>query len=110
MATSIIKCPEIVTKTTFTPAYGSSYAAFGGCYYEKYGHIIHLHIGISGLTAKTGRVVLVLPEAFRPSAGILQKCIADNVDKMGNLEVRTNGEVYVNTQGTYIGADVMWFV
>lgn len=38
----------------------------GGCWYAKYGNVIHLHLAVSGLTPETTTNVFTMPEAFRP--------------------------------------------
>lgn len=100
-----------IEKTTFTPVYGSSYANYGGCFYETCGNIAHVHLGISGLTANTGRIVYNLPVKVRPSTNVYDHGTSGSAVTFASVEVRTNGEVYVypNTN-TYCGADIYYLL
>lgn len=53
-------------KITFTPLVGSAYANYGGCYYYKKGNQVHVHIGMSGLTANSQQDVFNLPSGYKP--------------------------------------------
>lgn len=99
--------------TTFAPSKGSAYAGWGGCYYEKLGNMVHLHLGISGLTANTGNAVYTLPSAVRPkTSDIFAWGSAGTTTQLCHVIINRNaGTVTVYPQtGTYCGADAMYFI
>lgn len=49
-----------------TPLVGSNYGNYGNSYYYKKGTKVHVHLGLSGLTANTSNTVFQLPEGYRP--------------------------------------------
>lgn len=107
----IITSTTAKVKTTFTPTSGSSYSTYGGCYYETYGNMVHVHVGVSGLTANTGTTIFTLPSGVRPSSTIFGHGTGGTATNIGYLEVRTTGVVYVYSNGsTYVGADVTYMV
>lgn len=97
-------------RTTFTPTSGSSYSSYGGCYYEKYGRTVHVHVGVSGLTTGTATTIFTLPSGYRPSSMIFGHGTGGAWNNIGYLEVNTSGAVTVRSQGTYCGADVTFMV
>ena len=90
----------------FTPTAGSSYTSYGGCYYEKYGRVIHVHVGVSGLTANTATQIYTLPSGYRPASTVFGHGTGGSWNNLGYLEVTTAGAVTVRSEGTYCGADV----
>lgn len=102
-----------VTRTTFTPVKGSAYSTYGGCYYEKYGRFVHLHLGLSGLTANAVNNVYYIPEAVRPSSSerIFAAGSCGDVTFASYAEVEgTGGKVSVVTPRTYCGIDMYWIL
>lgn len=97
-------------RTTFTPTSGSSYSSYGGCYYEKYGRTVHVHVGVSGLTTGKTTTIFTLPSGYRPSSMIFGHGTGGAWNNIGYLEVNTSGTVTVRSQGTYCGADVTFMV
>lgn len=93
-------------KTTWTPTHGSSYSNYGGCYYEKYGRVVHVHVGVSGLTTGTSTNIYTLPSSHRPSSPVYAHGTGGAWNNIGYLEISTAGVVTVRSQGTYCGADV----
>lgn len=99
---------QSVNKKSFDPTSGSTYAHYGGCYYEKYGGMVHVHVGMSGLTANTGTIIYTLPSGYRPSSMIPGHGTGGSWNNLGYLEVRDDGDVYVRSEGTYLCADVTY--
>lgn len=93
-------------KTTWTPTSGSSYSNYGGCYYEKYGRVVHVHVGVSGLTTRIATNIYTLPSGYRPSSPVYAHGTGGAWDNIGYLEISTAGVVTARSQGTYCGADV----
>ena len=93
-------------KTTWTPTSGSSYSNYGGCYYEKYGRVVHVHVGVSGLTTGTSTNIYTLPSSHRPSSPVYAHGTGGAWNNIGYLEISTGGVVTVRSQGTYCGADI----
>ena len=97
-------------RTTFKPTSGSNYSTYGGCYYEYSGHIIHVHIGISGLTANTTTQIYTLPSEVRPTTMIFGHGTGGTSSNLGYVEVNTDGAIKVRSQSTYCGADVTYMI
>ena len=97
-------------KTTFTPAAGTSYSSYGGCYYEKMGRLVHIHLGLSGLTANTRHTVYNLPQSIRPATAIFAVGQTDSASSICNLVVNSSGSVTVLSQSTYCSADVIFMI
>ena len=97
-------------KTTWTPTSGSSYSNYGGCYYEKYGRVVHVHVGVSGLTAGTSTNIYTLPSSHRPSSPVYAHGTGGAWNNIGYLEISTAGVVTVRSQGAYCGADITYLV
>ena len=109
-AGTIIGTNTSLGKTSFTPTSGSSYSNYGGCYYEKYGRTVHVHVGVSGLTTGTATTIFTLPSGYRPSSMIFGHGTGGAWNNICYLEVNTSGAVTVRSQGTYCGADVTFLV
>ena len=97
-------------KTTWTPTSGSSYSNYGGCYYEKYGRVVHVHVGVSGLTTGTSTNIYTLPSSHRPSSPVYAHGTGGAWNNIGYLEISTAGVVTVRSQGAYCGADITYLV
>lgn len=98
------------TRVDFTPAVGSSYASYGGCYYETMGRLVHVHLGVSGLTSGASNALYTLPAALRPSNTIFDVASAGGAGKFSGVEIRVSGAVVAVPNGTYCGADVVYFI
>lgn len=98
------------TRTTFTPTGCSNYANYGGSYYEKYGNIVHVHVGVSGLTANTSKVIYTLPSGYIPATPIFGHGTGGSWNNLGYVQIQTNGQIFVESAGTYCGADVTYMV
>ena len=98
------------TRNSFTPTSGASYSGYGGCYYEKYGNVVHVHVGVSGLTANTATNIATLPAGFRPHSTVFAHGTGGSWNNLGYLEVTSAGVVTVRSAGTYCGADVTFIV
>lgn len=99
-----------VSKTPFTPTSGTSYANYGGCYYETYGNLVHVHVGVYQLTANTATIIYTLPSEVRPPTVIFAHGTGGSWNNIGYVEVRANGEIYVRAQGTGCGADAFYLL
>lgn len=97
-------------RTEFTPTSGSNYSMYGGCYYEYSGHIIHIHIGISGLKANTITQIYTLPSDCRPTTMIFGQGTGGTSSNIGYVDINTDGSIKVRSQGTYCGADITYMI
>ena len=93
-------------RATFTPTSGSSYSSYGGCYYEKYGRVVHVHVGVSGLSTGVSTNIYTLPSGYRPTSPVYAHGTGGSWNNIGYMEISTAGVVTVRSQGTYCGADV----
>ena len=99
-----------VTKTTFTPTSGQSYANFGGCYYQKQGNRVRVHIGMSGLTANGGNSVYTMPTGYRPETAVYTVGTAGALGYYATVEIRANGVIYITPTQPYCGADIEYLI
>lgn len=97
-------------RATFTPTSGSSYSNYGGCYYEKYGRVVHVHVGVSGLSTGASTNIYTLPSGYRPTSPVFAHGTGGSWNNIGYMEISTAGVVTVRSQGTYCGADVTFMV
>ncbi len=98
-------------KTTFTPTGVTSYSGYGGCYYEKCGSVVHVHVGVSGLTAGgTDHNIFTLPSGYRPTTQVHAHGTGGNWNNLGYLYIGDDGAIHVRSAGTYCGADITYLV
>lgn len=95
----------------FTPSGVSSYAGYGGCYYEKYGNVVHVHVGVSGLTAgDTDYNIFTLPSGYRPASYVFAHGTGGTWNNLGYMHVGADGSIHVRSAGNYCGADITYLV
>ena len=95
--------------TTFTPTSGTSYANYGGCYYEKRNGIMHVHVGVSGLTANTTTTVYTLPSDVRPVSSVTSYGVGGSFS-LGVLgRANAGGAIEIRSEGTYAQID-FWYM
>lgn len=97
-------------RTSFTPTVGASYAGYGGCYYEKIGKMVHVHIGISGLTANTNSNVYSMPTGYRPYATQAVVGRSSSTASLAYIAIGTGGVIGVTPQQTHATGDIFYFV
>lgn len=97
-------------RTTFTPTSGNSYANYGGCYYEYSGHILHVHIGVNGLTANTLTTIYTLPSDVRPTTMVFGHGTGGTSINIGYAEIGTDGVIKVRAQSTACGVDITYMI
>ena len=91
-----------------TPVVGTSYSSYGGCYYETVGEIIHVHIGLSGLTANTNLTVANLPNGMRPSTGIISIGRGSSTNTLCYGSIDANGDITIQSTGAYAMIDFIF--
>ena len=107
-----------VIRTTFLPTTGSSDPFYGGCYYERYGNIVHVHVGVKSITTNTVLQIYTLPSEVRPSVPAGQTKVTifghgtgGSSSNIGYLDVSSDGVVQIRSNGgTAVGADVTYFI
>lgn len=97
-------------KTTITPTGCSNYSSYGGSYYEKCGRVVHVHVGVSGLTANTSKNIFTLPEGYRPTSRVFGHGTGGAWNNLGYVDIGTDGVITVRSEGTYCGADATFLV
>ena len=85
----------------FTPTSGSAYSTYGNCYYYKKGSRVHVHIGISGLTANTVTGIYTLPEGFRPNHFISSTGMGASMAGISAIQIDSNGGIAVRSPQAY---------
>ena len=102
-----------VVKTDITTLQsGTPYASYGGCYYEVCDNMVHIHIGISGLTAggTTGTTVFTMPQGLRPSTDHISTGIGADRSKISNIYVNDSGAVSIYSQSTSAMCDIQYYI
>lgn len=93
----------------FTPTTGASYASFGSCWYSRIGKTVHLHVGLSGLTANTSQMIYTLPVGFRPVSHVaVTGGGGTSYTAVSSLSVLTDGKVEVASVDQYAIADITY--
>lgn len=110
-STPSTRASDDITKVTITPAKGTSYANWDGCYYETMGRWVHLHFGLSGLTQNAGNTVYTLPEELRPSTLRLAIGGGQSTQQYSQLHVQVSGACIIYPIGSqYSLVDMYYFV
>lgn len=95
--------PEVIN---ITPISGSNYSGYGNCYYYKKGSRVHIHIGIQGLTGGVNTTISILPSGYRPSSLISAIGFGTSWSEKAVLLITQNGELNVQSEGSYAMIDV----
>lgn len=93
-----------VTPIEPTLSAGEHYDTFGRCWYYKIGHRVHVHIGVSGLTANTTTTLWTMPAGYRPYSSVSFTGQSSSYSNIARCRVLENGEVRVNAASTYATA------
>ena len=101
-----------VTNVPITPSIGSNYANYGNSFYEVYGRLVRLHLGLSGVSPTSSFVtVTTLPAEIRPSTNLAFVGYGPGVATNSFLNINaTTGAVQIYTASGYSQFDVMWFI
>lgn len=93
----------------FTPTAGSNYAGYGNCWYSRNGRTVHLHVGLSGLTANTPQNVFTMPEGFRPiTIAAANGAGGSTYTAISRLSVSTTGTVQIVSDDQYACVDITY--
>ena len=76
---------------------GSHYATYGGCWYYKIGSRVHVHIGVTGLTANTSTTLWQMPAGYIPYSGIAFDGQATTYNNVARFRVTGTGAVIVSS-------------
>lgn len=87
---------------------GSSYENYGNVYYEKFGNIVHLHIGMSGLSPNSTNNVFTLPSNILPSSVITATGISIGLNNTCRMEIHEAGLVQIHPDAAYALVDVTY--
>jgi hypothetical protein len=93
---------------SFTPSSGSSYSSYGNCWYAKDGFTVHVHIGISGLTANTSTTIGTLPEGFRPKVLTVATGNGSSISTLARARISTAGVITVYSASTSALIDAVY--
>jgi hypothetical protein len=92
---------DTTKRITITPTSGASYSIYGNCYYYKIGTKVHIHIGISNLTANSNTQIFTMPTGYRPDSYIVGIGIGNTLAQKSALQIGDNGAVTIRTEGQY---------
>lgn len=101
---------SVRAKNTITPTKGSNNSVYGNSYYEKAGNVVHVHIGVKGITANTVVAIATLPSGYRPTSQVFGHGTGGTSDNIGYIDISTAGVIQVRSSTGYIGADVTYLV
>lgn len=93
----------------FTPTAGSNHAGYGNCWYSRSGRTVHLHIGLSGLTANTPQNAFIMPYGFRPiTIAAANGAGGSTYTAISRLTVTTTGTVQIISDDQYACVDITY--
>lgn len=84
----------------------------GGCWYSKYGNIIHLHLSVKDLTAETTTSVFTMPSGLRPPHGLAMGIgIGAARDNRASVSIgASTGVCNLWSESTTAVIDVEWMI
>lgn len=102
----------LVTTTVTTLTNGTSNSGSGGVYYERWGHQVHVHVAVTGITANTNTTIFTLPSALQPSTIIFALGVGASFATPQVVQgyVSTGGNVVVRSPGTEARIDFTYMV
>lgn len=89
-----------------TPSVGANYGNYGSSWYYKKGTKVHVHLGLSGLTANNTNDIFVLPEGYRPKGLIGITGLGEGMYQVIGGQVTTIGEIKIYPLNEYALFDV----
>lgn len=95
-----------VTPIEPTLSNGTHYALYGGCYYYKIGHHVHVHIGVDGLTSGTITDLWYMPVGYRPKTYISVVGTGGSMSTYARLRISEAGRVYISANATAACVDI----
>ena len=103
---------DTTVRTYFNPAGGvTNSTTHGGCYYERYGNVVHIHAGCAGLTpGGTDYTIITLPVECRPASPVFAHGTGGSWNNLGYLDIRADGSVHIRSEGTACGAELTYIV
>ena len=110
LCTNEIKLTTITSLQNGASPYSSS--GYGGCFYEVSNNLLHLHLGVSGLTANTLKQIYTMPSGYRPAtlANGMGYGSSFAIDHSCKVRVTTAGVVEIVSTDAYACADVWYYL
>lgn len=99
-----------VTTVNWTPTTGASYSGYGGCWYQTWGRMVHVHVGISGLSANTSSTVYTMPSGLCPRVQIISQGRSANSDSLAYMSMSSGGVIQINPTGAYATGEFFYFI
>ena len=89
-----------------------SSSGYGGCFYEVSNNLLHLHLGVSGLTANTLKQIYTMPSGYRPATLVNGMGYGSSfaIDHSCKVRVNTAGVVEIVSTDAYACADVWYYL
>ena len=88
-----------------TPTNGVNYENYGNSYYYKVGTRVHVHFGVSGLTANQYVKLFTLPDGYRPYQAVTCVGTGEGATKIIPMTINNVGECVVYTDDQYCQID-----
>lgn len=92
--------------TSFTTETGENYGSFDGCYYYKHNGRVHIHIGVSGLTANERQRIYTMPTGFRPYRSMCFYGTGSSIANSAKAIITNAGVIDVRSEVTYANIDL----
>lgn len=102
-----------VTKTNLTLNTGyTSVDDYGGCFYEVSGHVVHLHISVSGLSTSSNNTIVTLPSGVRPTANVYGVGFSHTIAnaEYSRFFVNTAGAITIRSDAATSRFDATWLI
>lgn len=98
-----------VITQSFTPTAGSNYSGYGNCYYETMGKLVHIHIGVQGLTANSTQTIYTMPSGLRPPTMLKYLGGGGQTVSIAYITIGADGVVSVNSPQQYAIGELWYF-
>lgn len=104
-------CTTQVTKTNITPSVGSNYSGMGNSYYEVSNNLVHIHLGLQGLTANSVQQVFQMPSGYRPTSVVyVLGQGGSSYTSVVYAKIEADGKISVRPYDQYANADFWYFI
>lgn len=99
-----------VKTVDFTPTAGTNYSGYGNCWYQQWGRLVHVHIGVGGLTANTATTIYTMPSGLRPRTQLVTIGRSGNTASFAYMSIGVAGAIVATPQQTYATGEFYYFV
>lgn len=95
-----------VTPIVPTLSSGTHNSTYGGCYYYKIGHRVHVHIGVGGLTSNNTFNLWYMPAGYKPYSMVSSIGTGTAITNYGRVRIAEDGLVSISANAANGCADI----